>query len=133
MGKSKATPEVSKESYSKSCKEYESDWKLLDGLLYTMCKQHKYHTERSEINLKTQVINGAYNAGVHRQIHVEKGDGQGRAQDKLSDTFYEDRKGIDRIIGEIRDLQEPLDTEKLKKILVNYGCLSRIVAQFTSI
>lgn len=101
------------------------NWVLLESTLYDLCSRHRGHASRAASNAKLWLIGRGFASGIERLIK-SKG-GQGYAMTALCNFVHEKHVSIDKIIGLLAGVAEPLDTEKLERIAVAHGRLCRLL------
>jgi hypothetical protein len=109
--------------------EYEANWRATDDALYDLCRRYPSHKRPAHINAKLWIIGRTYATGIERKIPTKWT--QGSSMSQLADFFYTRGKEIDEVIGNLKNITEPLAAPALKAILSIHGRLTLLVQQVT--
>lgn len=121
---------VSANDYADSVAEYRRDgWKLIDDMLYRLCREHRAHDAKSPINAKVHLIGRTYATGIERKVRTRGT--QGSSISQVVDFFFQHRKQIDRWFVRLMKIAEPLDILKIRRILLIHGLLTHELAGLT--
>lgn len=112
-----------KDEYEKSWAEYKAMWITGNEVLYDMCIKYPYHRRKNEIAAKVWLIGRSYMSGIER--HSKKG------LFDIVEFFYKNGKAIDALFASLRDVQEPLTTHKLQRIIEVHGKFLTILRKLT--
>ncbi len=96
--------EIPERDYEESVTNYKDQWRTLDGVLYTLCRDYPGHDRIDGINAKLNIIGRTYSTGIERRIKSEGT--QGSSMLKLADYFFKHRAEIDSLIEHISALME---------------------------
>jgi hypothetical protein len=118
----------SRPKFEVAAKRYERKWRVLDGILYCICNCFPDHQQPGIVRAKLHLIGRSYATGIERKIKNE-GSHQGGALEQLAEHFWESRHQVDAIIATLHGVREPLDEQKLEKVLAAHGKLLRITAK----
>lgn len=121
--------EIPKPDYEKSVTNYKNQWRTLDGVLYTLCRDYPRHDKMDGINAKLCIIGRTYSTGIERKI--QSNDTQGSSMLQLADYFFKHRTEIDAIIGDTSALVEPLTKDGIVAILIAHEKLVRLLTGIT--
>jgi hypothetical protein len=116
---------ISKAHYQSVCRDYWENWAALDQALYDLCKRHPRHHNRDAINTKLWILGRTYATGIERQIRSNGT--QGNSLERLAEKFYSHRHDVDKILSQLQKVKQPLNPEKLTKILEAHGQFLRLI------
>lgn len=120
------------QSYKDSCDKYKKEDWLIDQVLYELCSKNPGHNRRDVINAKVSIIGRTYATGIERQILSDKKQ-QGSAMMKLQDCFYDYKEYIVPLLAPLKIISEPLNTDKLEKIVKIHGKLTQLIRKITRV
>lgn len=115
----------SKAKYKQACAEYAANWEAVEIALYDLCKRHPNHEDQGGVNAKLWIIGRAYATGIERKIKSEGF--QGSSMTQLGKHIWRNRRRVDKVLRNLRSVNEPLTWDKLTKILDGHGRLVSIV------
>ncbi len=121
--------EIPERDYEGSVTNYKDQWRTLDGVLYTLCRDYPGHDRIDGINAKLNIIGRTYSTGIERRIKSEGT--QGSSMLKLADYFFKHRAEIDSLIEHISALMEPLTWKGIVGILIAHGRLVQLLTGIT--
>jgi hypothetical protein len=121
--------EIPERDYEESVTNYKDQWRTLDGVLYTLCRDYPGHDRIDSINAKLNIIGRTYSTGIERRIRSEGT--QGSSMLKLADYFFKHRAEIDSLIEHISALMEPLTWKGIVAILIAHGRLVQLLTGIT--
>ena len=105
--------------YESICHEYREKWETWDEILYDVCRRFYHHGEISGMAAKLGMVG---NADPSRFVGKA-----GRELSEVVDFFYVHRLEMDKIFKPLAGLKEPLNAEKLKKIVSLEGQLVSLI------
>lgn len=111
--------------YKRACADYAANWEAVEIALYDLCKRHPNHQDQGGINAKLWIIGRAYATGIERKINSQGF--QGSSMTQLGEHFWRNRQRVDKVLRNLRGLNEPLTPNKLTRILDAHGRLVLIV------
>jgi hypothetical protein len=109
-----------KKFYEDLYQEYTSKWATWDEVIYDVCRKYYSHSDMSGIAAKLGVIGKSDRSGF---LGFSEKDLSG-----LVDFFYKKREPLDKVFKKLKGLAEPLDSEKLAKIVQVHGELTAVFA-----
>jgi hypothetical protein len=109
-GLSKATS-FSAVEYKESAKSYDERVRLLDETPYRLCSEHPKHSDVSEVHAKLWIIARTLASGIERKVSLAK----------VEKQFFGHGAQLDRLMGQLRAIVEPLSPENLKVIVTIHG------------
>ena len=121
--------ETLRDGFAKARQDYKENWKLLDDVLYGLCRKHPYHQEQAEIRAKVNIIGRTYSSGIERMIKSDKTPGS--SMEQLTNCFIENGSQIDSWIAQLSGIQEPLTDRGVREVLAVHGQLLRLLAKIT--
>jgi hypothetical protein len=100
-------------------------WAVLMETLYRLCRENPDHSDLPGSNAKIWLVGRGLATGVERQIAAAGG--QGSSLGRLCEHVYAKHKQADEIIAPLRELEEPLDSQKLCRIIEAHGRFCRLI------
>ncbi len=113
--------------YLDAVRNYEERYKLNDDALYSLCSKYPGHKKWDEVFAKCCIIGRAYATGVERIVGAEANGSMTR----LVDDFLERATELTTIFKEIAGLTEPLNQDKLKRVVAAHGRLLGVLNEVT--
>jgi hypothetical protein len=121
--------QFSAEKYHQSVTYYSETWQVMDNSLYRLCRDNPGHSSMSAACAKLWIIGRTYATGIERAIATTGK--QGSSMTQVAEFFLKHSGSIESWFEELRPLVEPLDSEKLCKIVSIHGRLVHLLRPIT--
>jgi hypothetical protein len=105
--------------YQDALADYEARWCAIDQELYDLCRRYPDHKDPRGTNAKLWIIGRTYATGIERKITTTGT--QGSSLTQLSDYLLSRARRLDRILHGLKNVREPLTTEKLRFAVHSHG------------
>ncbi len=103
--------------------QFDSDWGLVDQVLYQACREYPDHAERRAVTAKLALVGRVYAAGLERRVTPPPGQ---QAIVVISDYVLEHGGQFDEIIQALDSVDEPLDSTTMASIVEQHGRLTQL-------
>ena len=115
--------------YKSSVAYYDETWKVMDDVLYRLCRDNPDHARRSSVCAKLWIIGRTYATGIERKVATSGT--QGSSMSQVTEHFLAHANEIDSWFRELRNTDEPLNAEKLSLIVTIHGRMVRLLCPIT--
>jgi hypothetical protein len=115
--------------YRNSVEHYDATWQLLDETLYRVCRENPGHHSRAAVYGKLYLIGRTYATGVERKIATSGA--QGSSISQVADYLLRNGEKVDRLLGELGVIREPLTVDGLRSLASVHGRFVRLMARVT--
>lgn len=115
--------------YNTAVDQYDRTWQVLDGTLYRLCVDHPGHRIWDALCAKLWIIARTYNTGVERSIISKRT--QGSSLSQLAERLYQYHAEADEIVGEVREIAEPLDRANAPRLVALHGRFTNLITPIT--
>lgn len=112
-----------------SVARFQSDWGLIDEVLYALCARHTEHRDRRVVTAKLALVGRVYAAGLERRVSPPPGK---QAIDVISKHVLEHGSEVDMIIRGLDGIHEPLDATAMATIVEQHGRLTELLQAVTT-
>jgi hypothetical protein len=93
---------------------YPSGWYHLNEALFDLFQKYPKHRELGEITAKVIILGRTYSTGIERHV---KNNSKNGAINVIVDYLYENGSFVDRLLGRLIKIKEPLTEENLGVII----------------
>ncbi len=121
--------EFSATDYKSATQDYLETWKIIDEVLYRLCRDHPKHSDLSSVTAKVVIIGRTYATGIER--HVSTKGKQGSSISQVVELFFTRRIEIDQWLGGLVQITEPLTISGIEKILNVHGMILNLLTKLT--
>jgi hypothetical protein len=103
--------------------QFDSDWGLIDQVLYGLCREYPGHDDRRTVTAKLAMIGRVYAAGLERRVTPPPGQ---QAIVAIADHVLKNGREVESIIQALDPAREPLDALSMTSIMEQHGRLTQL-------
>jgi hypothetical protein len=111
---------------NKCSAQFQLDWRLVDEVLYDLCRTHPDHADRQSVTAKLAIVGRVYSAGLERRVTPPTGQ---QAITVIADYVLDHGSRVDQIIRALDSVCDPLDASSMGMIVEQHGLLTMLLQE----